>query len=97
MFVARQHPSPHRALQLTLPKPYQPYTVVFSPSELVEEKEILKEQSESVKGKPCSHPFDTQLPPGCPFEKQSKVVVVSVQNVPLDCQGEQPAPRGAYW
>lgn len=49
MFVARQHPLPHHALQLTLLKPYQPYTVVFSPSELVEEKEILKEQSESVK------------------------------------------------
>jgi len=31
-------------------KYYQPYTVVFSQSELVEEKEILKGQSENVEG-----------------------------------------------
>lgn len=49
-----------------LPKQYQPYSVVFSQSELVEEKEILKEQSESIKGKPRSIIL-THNCPGSPF------------------------------
>lgn len=53
-------------LQLILPKHYQPYTVVFSQSELVEEKESLKGQSENIEGKPRSRNFETQFPRDLP-------------------------------
>lgn len=55
-------------LQLVLPKHYQPYTIVFSQSELVEEKEILKGQSETIEGKPLSHNFETQFASDLPVE-----------------------------
>lgn len=73
MFVAQKHLSPHPPLQLILQKHYQPYTVVFSQSELVEEKEILKEQSESIKGKPCYHPFYRTIARGVLLESRVRL------------------------
>lgn len=65
-------------LQLSLSKHYQPCTVVLSQSELVEEKDSLKGQSEHIEGKPHSHHYDTQFTCAVPMEKYSKAVVVSV-------------------
>lgn len=76
-------------MQLTLPKHYQPYTVVFSQSELVEEKETLKGQSENIEGKPHSHNFDTQFACDLPMEN-----VVSL-GLCLCSEGASGVPVGA--